>query len=1185
MKKMKLPSDPVGLTLIVFCTLFGSVGFFTPSAASKASSPQFTANITAFARGSNAVVYHVPSNKIYASLPSSTDTSGNSIARIDPDTGTIEQTLWVGSEPEKLVLASDGNTLYVKLRGARTIRKVDLETFTAGPELQLGRSSLYGPHQVVDFAVPDSNPNLVAVSRNSDGVSGSRGVAIFDNAVQRANTGGSSGALAFAESESLLFGNSYDGGDLQKLILDASGVSSVTTTPGSGGSLLQYLNGRLYNSYGRVLDPSTGGLMGTFTFPDLAQRPFFIDAASHRIFFVERTYQGIEIRCFDIDTFVPVGSVLLQNAPGVPKNVVRWGTNGLVISTPDGFTYFVRSDLVGPGSLGTPATTPTPQSTPYPRAFVRRVDIPNNGIVYNDLDQKIYASVPSAAGPGLGNTITRVDPQTGATVSSVFIGSEPKKLALSNDGTTLYASLAGANAIRRFDTVTQTPGLQFTPTTGTLVSDMAVLPGSPQTLVVSSAYAIGIYDNGTMRPNAPGISAGLIESDGTPNVMYGYNTASSGSNLYKLGVTPSGLSVLSDAPLVFYGWSLDMRFSSGRLFTPNGRVIDPENNRILGHFNVPDLTGKSVVVDAALGRAFILTSTELAAYDINTFNKIGSIPNPVSSSSAYEPADLTRWGTNGLAFRNRTQDNYPTDQIYVIQTSLVSSNGTIPTGYYLDAPTRTVQEYLSAIPINVTRTGDLSVSSTIDYATANGTALAGTDYVATSGTATFAPGEATKTINIPLIQDTLHEGSETLSFTLSNPTGTSAEIIAPGSTAVTLTDDDPQPNIAGLFTIRTEPPVGLMRAVNVPVRLSNSSIETITVNFATANATATAGTDYVATSGTLTFNPMEIEKSISIQIIGDGTPEPDEFFYVSLSGPTNSTVQFPQSPVSIRNLNGAARVFDFDDDSRTDIGIFRPSGSASEWWINRSSTDQTFALQFGAATDLIAPADYTGDGKTDIAFFRPSSGEWYVLRSEDLSFFALPFGANADVPVPADYDADGKADFAVFRPSNSTWFLAQSSGSPTRIFQFGITGDKPVVADYDGDGNADVGIFRPAASGGEWWIQRSTAGLLAIQFGLSTDKAVQGDYTGDGKADIAIWRPSTGDWFIVRSEDASFYGFPFGTTGDVPSPGDYDGDGKFDPTVFRPSTVTWFIGRSTAGTQIVQFGATGDKPIPNAFIP
>jgi len=76
-----------------------------------------------------------------------------------------------------------------------------------------------------------------------------------------------------------------------------------------------------------------------------------------------------------------------------------------------------------------------------------------------------------------------------------------------------------------------------------------------------------------------------------------------------------------------------------------------------------------------------------------------------------------------------------------------------------------------------------------------------------------------------------------------------------------------------------------------------------------------------------------------------------------------------------------------------------------------------------------------------------------------------------------------------------------------------------------------------------------------------------------------------GEWFILRSEDSSFYSVPFGTNGDAPSPADYDGDGKFDTAVFRPSTSTWFINRSTAGIAIVGFGAAGDVSVPNSFVP
>ncbi len=267
----------------------------------------------------------------------------------------------------------------------------------------------------------------------------------------------------------------------------------------------------------------------------------------------------------------------------------------------------------------------------------------------------------------------------------------------------------------------------------------------------------------------------------------------------------------------------------------------------------------------------------------------------------------------------------------------------------------------------------------------------------------------------------------------------------------------------------------------------------------------------------------------------------------------------------------------FDGDAKSDISIYRPS--AGEWWINRSSTSQTVAAQFGSSSDKIVPADFSGDGKTDIAFWRPSTGEWFILRSEDSSFYSVPFGAAGDIPAPADYDADGKSDTAVFRPSSGTWFINKSAGG-TDIVTFGQSGDLPVVGDYDGDGKADIAIFRP--SNGQWWLNRSSAGIVAATFGTTSDKPVQGDYSGDGKTDIAFWRESTGEWFILRSEDASFYSIPFGQTGDKPVPGDYDGDGKADPGVFRSGV--WYLQRSTDGILIVNFGLPGDVPVPSGYL-
>lgn len=290
-------------------------------------------------------------------------------------------------------------------------------------------------------------------------------------------------------------------------------------------------------------------------------------------------------------------------------------------------------------------------------------------------------------------------------------------------------------------------------------------------------------------------------------------------------------------------------------------------------------------------------------------------------------------------------------------------------------------------------------------------------------------------------------------------------------------------------------------------------------------------------------------------------------------GQTSGDYIYTTSKASLSDIANA----NFDGDGKSDISIYRPS--VGEWWINRSSTSQTVAAQFGSSSDKIVPADFSGDGKTDIAFFRPSTGEWFILRSEDSSFYSVPFGASGDIPAPADYDADGKADTAVFRPSSGTWFINKSTGG-TDIVTFGQSGDLPVVGDYDGDGKSDIAIYRP--SNGQWWLNRSSAGVVAATFGTTSDKPVQGDYSGDGKTDIAIWRESTGEWFILRSEDSSFYSIPFGQTGDKPVPGDYDGDGKADPGVFRSGV--WYLQRSTEGILIVNFGLPGDFPAPSGYL-
>jgi Calx-beta domain/FG-GAP-like repeat len=176
---------------------------------------------------------------------------------------------------------------------------------------------------------------------------------------------------------------------------------------------------------------------------------------------------------------------------------------------------------------------------------------------------------------------------------------------------------------------------------------------------------------------------------------------------------------------------------------------------------------------------------------------------------------------------------------------------------------------------------------TVQYATADGLATAGTDYRAASGTITFAPGETSKTITVLVNGDRLAEPTEDFSVNLSAPTNARIDDGSGWAWGIIL-DDEPRISIHGASVKEGN---GGTRSMTFTVTLSVAYDQPVTVNFATADGTAkVSDNDYAATSGTLTFAPGQTMKTITVQVKGDKKKEPDEYFYLLLSDPSSDAL-------------------------------------------------------------------------------------------------------------------------------------------------------------------------------------------------------------------------------------------------------------------------------------------------------
>jgi uncharacterized repeat protein (TIGR01451 family) len=382
------------------------------------------------------------------------------------------------------------------------------------------------------------------------------------------------------------------------------------------------------------------------------------------------------------------------------------------------------------------------------------------------------------------------------------------------------------------------------------------------------------------------------------------------------------------------------------------------------------------------------------------------VSNPANGTVALSPNGAFTYtpnaGFSGTdSFTYKANDGTSDSNVATV-TIAVNDGGAFQFG----SATYSVGENNGSVAITITRTGGSAGTATVLFKTSNGTATAGSDYTAVSQTVTFNDGETSKTVNVFVSNDSVDEADETVNLSLSNAGG-SGQLGTPSTAVLTINDDDNPPTISVDDITVTEGDGG-SKVLNLGIKLSITSGLVVKVDYATADGTAVAGSDYTAASGTVTFNPGEQEKFVTIVLTADKADEPDETFFVNLSNPQNATIADGQSQITIINDDASTVEFASANYSINE-GLNNTPQGFTALSVDVTRTGDTS----GAATVKYTTSDDSGGNECDQVTGFASQRCDYTFASGILRFAAGETKKSFTVSIVNDGYKEGNEVFTI----------------------------------------------------------------------------------------------------------------------------------------------------------------------------
>ncbi len=489
-----------------------------------------------------------------------------------------------------------------------------------------------------------------------------------------------------------------------------------------------------------------------------------------------------------------------------------------------------------------------------------------SNIVLSGAAQAGFVIVASGSNPGASDLVS-FSLLDGSILNRIAVSSAGDALAISEPpGKRTLAFLKDLHTLELFDAANASQPIKL--------GDVALPPNSE----FSGSFSAGIAFSGDGRFAFVGVQ---FDDFAVVDITTLQTIASIPSGNFRFG----RVRIFEDAQRRIVALQSSGSGTGGKAAILLVDATDPSHLSILKQVDLTNFSYKGDMAFSKDGsRLYVLSRVGLAAYDLPGFSKVWE-----ALRSSVNENQLLVYGSNDEVLGAWDAVNGTSS------SSLFGAFPSNPPGISVnDVAVPEGDSGTSNANFTVTLSAPTTHRLTVDFVAADGTAIHGLDFASTSGSAVFEPGEITKTAAVPIIGDVTDEFDETLSLNLSSAVG----IITRAKGTCTILDDDPPPSVSISDVLILEGNSGIRNA-SFAVTLSLASGKPISLNFSTSDGTATAGSDYNATSGVLTLAAGQTIGSIVVPIPGDILVEPDETFLVTLSNPQNVTVGRQQATGTI----------------------------------------------------------------------------------------------------------------------------------------------------------------------------------------------------------------------------------------------------------------------------------------------